>query len=76
MSEWQPIETAPKTEDEYGYGPPILGWDGSYMTTVQWDPDSQEWWLIISGSYAEDCDWTPTHWMPLPSPPNGLRETP
>jgi hypothetical protein len=61
---WQPIETAPRD------GTPILGVSGSTMTTVEWDGDIGGYWsLIVCGSYAEDGEWWPTHWMPLPNPP-------
>ena len=71
MTEWQPIETAPKGEPEpYGSGPQILGctvgngW--SAMQIVRWDyhksPGRGSW----KGPHG---GWTPTHWMPLPSPP-------
>ena len=65
MTAWQPIKTAPKDK-------PILGWDGATMTTVEW----REWrscpgyWTLCEcGAYAEDGEWWPTHWMPLPEPP-------
>lgn len=60
-TEWQPIETAPKD------GTHVLAYDGSNMTTVKWDRDY--WALIEQGYYAEDNEWWPTHWMPLPKPP-------
>ena len=64
MSEWQPIETAPKGGElvllsDVGWphatrrgGAPVKvgGW---------WD----ERWNIFGAS------WKPTHWMPLPEPP-------
>ncbi len=62
MSEWQPIETAPR---EYGryvlacrVGGPIgvLGWD---------EDDGCHFWLngMLPGRVK------PTHWLPLPEPP-------
>jgi hypothetical protein len=65
---WNPIETAPKT------GEPILGFAEGEMATVKWHPtkykgDSEYWTLVVCGSYAEDGEWWPTHWMPLPAPP-------
>lgn len=81
MSDWQPIETAPKdgrniivgvdiasvwivraafwTDDDTrgdDEGPPEPGW-WSYRNSV-----SQE---LLDGLYA------PTHWIPMPYPPNG-----
>ncbi len=66
MSEWQPIETAPKD------GSVILLW-GRYWS------DSQGWFPApLQGQWNRDrweAVWRysfgvrPTHWMPLPEPP-------
>ena len=76
MTGWQPIETAPKN------GRTILVWNGlnsGFYTRAQdmgvalWRkqafPDGQECWC------AQDCcdgvtTYEPTHWMPLPEPPD------
>jgi len=70
MSEWQPIETAPKdgtqvdlwccSGSDLRYGEryvdaEFLGGKWKYYS------DCYEGWVTIS--------YTPTHWMPLPSPP-------
>ena len=65
MSEWQPIETAPK-------GPPLLGFVDGCVRFVSWGKTSHVpmygWCLVDQG--IEDCDLCePTHWMPLPPPP-------
>lgn len=63
MSEWQPIETAPKDEWILVFGThtrslcPVL--------TVRWDGD--EW---QSGDDGYRPYVVPTHWMPLPEPPH------
>ena len=67
MSEWQPIDTAPKD------GTPFIG-------AIQWDAD--EWEILrmvwsestanfIDATYAPfaESQEQPTHWMPLPAPP-------
>lgn len=68
MSEWQPIETAPKTGVVV-----ILGHPGSASETAAWYGDGN-----VPGWYSEDSwksqfnSWVafpPTHWMPLPEPP-------
>jgi hypothetical protein len=65
MSEWQPIETAPRDETY------ILGYADGEMTVVHWrDYDGEGCWqLAVSGLHADDGEWWPTHWMPLPKPP-------
>jgi hypothetical protein len=68
MTEWQPIETAPKD------GAAILIWpaqssftgDDTISYVVRWN-DWKEAWIEASG---EEYDtFYPTHWMPLPPPP-------
>lgn len=70
MSEWKPIETAPK--------------DGTWFLVI--DPDSSmcwapygfcSWQTDYSGhSYWAEEDTSeeiqPTHWMPLPDPPENV----
>ena len=65
---WQLIETAPKDMT------PFLGYAAGEMTVVQWYsppglPGIGYWSLAVCGSYAEDSEWSPTHWQALPSPP-------
>jgi hypothetical protein len=58
MSEWQPIETAPKDGTfilVYGYG--------DYHHAF-WLDQGNGFWFSIDDSLVD-----PTHWMPLPSPP-------
>jgi hypothetical protein len=62
--EWKPIETAPN--------------DATRVLVYVWDDvvsgfqQNGTWYLIQTGSYAEDgyMDGNPTHWMPWPPPPN------
>lgn len=60
MSDWQPIDTAPKD------GRQILVWDRADRETdkLYW---MQDHWNNILG-HAVDADAL-THWMPLPNPP-------
>jgi hypothetical protein len=65
MTEWQPIETAPKIPQDWQAGlPSFLVWDGKDIYCVE------------AGLYAKDngcgcCSYKieATHWMPLPAPP-------
>ena len=61
MSEWQPIETAPKEE-----GVSILVWDAYFRKPVVVKLISDNWW---PGYGAEYRPKEVTHWMPLPEPP-------
>lgn len=63
MSEWQPIETAPR--DAWAK---ILGWcvfpSGAEVRLCQRKPSfGGHQWMALG------CSQNVTHWMPLPSPP-------
>jgi hypothetical protein len=61
MSEWQPIETAPKD------GTVILAWRkyGSIPKFVRFDSFYGEWEVQEEGWHVHNL----THWMPIPEPP-------
>ena len=73
MSEWQPVETAPKD------GTPILAHCKNGATYAVWWSDVDErslglepgWLLVGGGELARKTSdaRTLTHWMPLPAPP-------
>ena len=68
MSEWQPMETAPRD------GTAILGCVKEGITSIkwmEWDFDGCDgWYLSIPGAYASNDEANnPTHWMPLPDSP-------
>jgi hypothetical protein len=72
MSEWRPIETAPKD------GAMILLASADWVDTGCWrkelnGADDEGWtcFQIESWAYEEYayCIPDPTHWMPLPEPP-------
>lgn len=68
--EWQPIETAPKD------GTPILAWNGFSQQVIEYSESSvfgRRKWVFgeCEGSYNARQEFDdPTHWMPLPEPPN------
>lgn len=70
MSDWQPIETAPKDGtriDVWAYWAEGDNWSRS--ADAYWSVEDQDWMLDrwLAGQYV-----TPpkiTHWMPLPEPP-------
>lgn len=63
MSEWQPIETAPKEGDF------LIGWDrglfGRGWITYIGRPVERAWFDRETGKRLPQA----THWMPLPAPP-------
>jgi hypothetical protein len=58
MSEWQPIESAPKGTRVLAY-PHVNGHVVAAFLSEHGE------WLTIPGRYA----FRPTHWLPLPDPP-------
>jgi len=72
---WQPIETAPKD------GTVIDLWDGHYKHRVVNARWANHYWMngvpIREKSWGSNdrdgpfCD-KPTHWMPLPKPPEAI----
>lgn len=79
MSEWQTIETAPKSTSEptKGGGNIVRGiYLLTYCPDESFDPKSCIcicWWEphIDGGRWQGEGDYPlrPTHWMPLPEPP-------
>jgi hypothetical protein len=68
---WQPIETAPKGDDPRELnGPPIIGWCSTWPTGYEifWYASDQAWYLANMDSEYGSPEY-PTHWMPLPEPP-------
>lgn len=71
MSEWQPIETAPKDRE-------ILAFDQQIgVAIIRWDYTWVAWFdgrMVVDG-YGDPEYFTPTHWMPLPLPPISDHQT-
>lgn len=66
MSEWRSIESAPKD------GTPVLAWDGDKIKVALFDNCYLDpmWVDVCDCGYPEETFCCPTHWMPLPEPPN------
>jgi hypothetical protein len=68
---WQPIETAPKDGTPVDLWQPRIG----RWTNMRWDyhnwmsgkPVGEKSW---GGGSRDGPDAEPTHWMPVPAPPN------
>ena len=80
MSEWQPIETAPKDGTRILLGGRWLpfdinpggGWFAGVFswTTISGNPDADDYfWLGDGPSDASHYNVDFTHWHPLPPPP-------
>lgn len=74
MTNWQPIETAPKNEAGEMLGPTILIWyaEDKLPWPAYWGPcpgaTAEGAWLSLDDddrSFEIECV---THWMPLPVP--------
>jgi hypothetical protein len=82
MSEWQPIESAPKDGTDI-----IVGFDFAtvWIVHVAWyrnegiengceSPEDVGWWSYVRHSVTQEKlegHYTPTHWIRLPKVPNG-----
>ena len=77
--QWQPIETAPKGGIDWvllGYYPPHM--DGKQLggkpRIAFWNGDR---WVESGGAILRvSGPFSPTHWMPLPAPPDTQRTDP
>jgi len=81
MTDWYPIETAPKPppkEDERALPDNnyhLLGWDGKNMTIIGWNDLSwneyatSTWYVVHDAENYVWGDYVPTHWTHLPKPP-------
>ena len=57
---WQPIETPPETTDHVIVCNKNSQWGGLHFMTMGWYNIELGHWI---------CNTIPTHWMPLPKPP-------
>ena len=78
MSEWQPIETAPKdgsvvliADAEHVNEAHYVFEVGEFLVSNYPDPYWEKYDHSYWDRHNDDSDWyEPTHWMPLPPPPN------
>lgn len=67
-SDWQPIETAPKTGDRFVCLVPMQYMRGNYKPDIcHWEKGLNEPRFIFTGWSSKP---QPTHWMPLPEAPH------
>jgi len=75
---WHPIETAPKDKWILAYQPNGIKFEGGHCYVCKWIYDDQFWYdktsNILQVTRFEDAvtvfsSCVPTHWMPLPEPP-------
>ena len=67
--EWQPIETAPKDGTRVLIAFQSIGqW---VILSAYWNTREDVWTddAVVSFGYEETAEYEPTHWMPLPKPP-------
>lgn len=71
MSEWQPIETAPKDGTRIMLGDRFGAWIGQYREIYQsgFKPDNPWQSMMLNHDHMKYKVLKPTHWMPLPPPP-------
>jgi hypothetical protein len=67
MSEWQLIETAPK-DGRFILATPCFG-TSKTPYQIYWFTGKKQHWL----HGATKLTANPTHWMPLPQPPEGAK---
>ena len=62
---WQPIETAPKDATN------VLLCDDDIIFIGFWSKGETVWTDGSTDMFDQSCAFHPTHWMPLPTPPEG-----
>jgi hypothetical protein len=76
---WQKMETAPKDGTEFLMvleRRVVIGkwYDLTDNKYYDWSCDVHKGWCWEWDGHSGDCDTVqPTHWMPLPKPPEGVR---
>lgn len=67
---WQPIDTAPT------HTPVLVYFNDGLFEVAKWNADDEGdhgWWTNdgLDFNYGQD---RPTHWQPLPEPPQGITD--
>ena len=73
MTGWRLIDTAPKDGTRVLVFCPVTGWSSArHQIAVSEYSHFLGWALADTGANAEDADLDgePSHWMPLPAPPD------
>jgi hypothetical protein len=65
MTEWRPIKTFPKEDEDTVLVSVTLGGDDNYVDMLTWRGG---YWMRRDDEILPS-DHTVTHWMPLPPPP-------
>ena len=71
MSAWKPIETAPKDGTRVLLSNANGTWMGEFKEQFK---DDRPWFSVLLNHWhmSPYCSTEPTHWQPLPSPPEAL----
>jgi hypothetical protein len=78
MSEWQPIDTAPRDGSFFlmhrpGMEPDVVNWPPDYsLGKWHWLDETDDNDRYSSGWRGHIADYDGTHWMPLPPPPEAM----
>jgi hypothetical protein len=76
MTDWQPIETAPRDGTSVLVYPPL--WNGRSCSVAHYDNDehAKPFWKRDDdmGRSTFSRAVPPTHWMPIPTPPNARNQ--
>jgi hypothetical protein len=71
MSDWHPIETAPRDGSIIlltHAGRTLAGYYGLAQAAMQVESDKRHPWEFLDETNGTNAVTDPTHWMPLPSP--------
>lgn len=70
MAEWRPVSTAPKDGSNVLLCVAGHVTVGGWLTRADQGVDDDDPRIVPEGWWTLDCyDKEPTHWMPLPAPP-------